>query len=512
LRGDLDNIVLMALRKEAQRRYSSVAQFSEDIARYLASRPVTARRDTPTYRTKKFVRRNKLAVAAGALVLLAIISGLIIAMKEASVARRQRDIARQQQAKAERIAEFLTTALSYSNPLLMASEKNRRDATINEMLDEVAPRLETELKDDPDIKASLEGTVGAAYFAQSRLTDAERYLNASLQDQLRLSGRDTVQVANTVAGLAKIAAFKGEREKAEQLLGRAFGIYRRNHLSAANTVGYLNSLDLYGGLLWTRGDYNGADQVYKEALNTAPASIDPVIIANLKNGLGLVRYGQGRLDEAAQLMREALATYRKYPKLRVGLASMINPLAQVLTWQGQYDEALRLLHESSAIALELLGENSWQYSRSLYLEAYADCLKGDYSSCRTVLDKLDLLRQRDIPDDKISKANVYDLRCMLLSRTGHSQEAEGFGRRATELYLTYQAKGGNSVTLARMHWAEALSAQRKYDQAEPILLAAYTDASEAQGREHYRTRQAGAALAALYDALGKPDLAERYRR
>ena len=61
LRGDLDNIMLMALRKEPDRRYQSVEQFSEDIRRHLESVPVIARRDTFGYRTAKFIRRNAMA-------------------------------------------------------------------------------------------------------------------------------------------------------------------------------------------------------------------------------------------------------------------------------------------------------------------------------------------------------------------------------------------------------------------------------------------------------------------
>jgi non-specific serine/threonine protein kinase/serine/threonine-protein kinase len=77
LRGDLDNIVLMALRKEPERRYQSVEQFSEDIDRHLGNRPVAARKDTVRYRAAKFIQRNKLAVAAALLILASLVAGLI---------------------------------------------------------------------------------------------------------------------------------------------------------------------------------------------------------------------------------------------------------------------------------------------------------------------------------------------------------------------------------------------------------------------------------------------------
>ena len=89
LRGDLDNIVLMALRKEPQRRYSSVEQFAEDVRRYLATLPIAARRDTPRYRASKFVSRHKAGVIAAAAVALTLVIGLVITVQQARIAQRR---------------------------------------------------------------------------------------------------------------------------------------------------------------------------------------------------------------------------------------------------------------------------------------------------------------------------------------------------------------------------------------------------------------------------------------
>jgi non-specific serine/threonine protein kinase/serine/threonine-protein kinase len=101
LRGDLDNIVLMALRKDPQRRYASAEQFAEDIRRHLDSLPVAARKDTTAYRTSKFVARHKVTVIAAAAVLVTLLAGLAITMREAQIARQQTEIARQQRAQSE---------------------------------------------------------------------------------------------------------------------------------------------------------------------------------------------------------------------------------------------------------------------------------------------------------------------------------------------------------------------------------------------------------------------------
>lgn len=93
LAGDLDNIVLMALRKEPQRRYASAEQLGEDIRRFMDRQPVIARNATAWYRTGKFVRRHRAAVAAAAVVFTLLVAAVIITAREARVANRERLLA-----------------------------------------------------------------------------------------------------------------------------------------------------------------------------------------------------------------------------------------------------------------------------------------------------------------------------------------------------------------------------------------------------------------------------------
>jgi serine/threonine protein kinase/tetratricopeptide (TPR) repeat protein len=102
LRGDLDNIVRMAMRRETARRYRSVEQFSEDIRRHLAGRPVAAQPDTLSYRSAKFLQRNRLAVSAAAVLFLTLVGGTVATTWQAHKARLHEQRARAEQARAER--------------------------------------------------------------------------------------------------------------------------------------------------------------------------------------------------------------------------------------------------------------------------------------------------------------------------------------------------------------------------------------------------------------------------
>jgi non-specific serine/threonine protein kinase/serine/threonine-protein kinase len=104
LRGDLDNIVLKALRKEPERRYRSVDQFSADIRRHLEGLPVLARKDTAAYRASKFVQRHKLGVAAAGLVALALVAGSITTAWQAHQTRLEKNLAEQRFEEVRRLA------------------------------------------------------------------------------------------------------------------------------------------------------------------------------------------------------------------------------------------------------------------------------------------------------------------------------------------------------------------------------------------------------------------------
>jgi eukaryotic-like serine/threonine-protein kinase len=506
----------MATREEADRRYASVDQLAEDVRSYLAGLPVRAQQDSFTYRAGKFVRRNRAAVAAASVVALSLVAGIAATTWQAGIARAERDRTRVALKKAERIGAFLSTALSYSDPSAAgATGNNRRDATINQMLDDVAPRVESELAGQPEARASLKSTIGSAYLAQTRTAEAERYLNDALAEQLRLYGEGHPETGRTLLALGNALNVKGDFDAAAETARRAISVFRglRGEGASYADKQLAEALLLYGDVMWTKGDYAASESAYTECLSLAslPQVNDQTFANSARSGLGFVRYAQGRLEESAALQREAVAALREAPRARWRLAPALNFLGQVLMYQGKYDEALSVLAESEAVSREQWGENSFDFARSVLVQAYALCFRGDYDRARVTLDRAAGLVARNFPDDKVTEANLHDVRGMILTRTGRAREGEAETRRATQMYQSVLVKGANGITLSRLHWAESLSAQRRYGEAELILLDAYRDASEVQGAGHLRTRQAAGELVRLYEAWGRPDLAAQYR-
>jgi tetratricopeptide (TPR) repeat protein len=164
--GDLDNIVLMAMRKEPDRRYSSVDRLAEDLRRFLEGRPVLARQDSLRYRAGKFLRRRRVELAAAALVFASLLGGMLLAVSEwrqAETARRaaesQREMALRERAIAEqaRQSEAAQRHIADEQRDTAVREGGRAEQRLTEMLD----LANTTLFDVHDAITSLPGSMDA---------------------------------------------------------------------------------------------------------------------------------------------------------------------------------------------------------------------------------------------------------------------------------------------------------------------------------------------------------------
>src|SRR5688500_3990721 len=184
LRGDLDNILMLALRKEPPRRYASVEAFSDDIRRYLEGLPVKARQPTAAYRTGKFLRRHVAGVAASA-VFVGLLIGFAAAMavqsarvtRERDLAEQERAAAQQERETAQRVSAFLVDLFRVSDP----SRSRGETITAREVLDRGTTKIATELKDEPEVRATLMSTMGTVYSNLGLYDKALSLLEEALQ-------------------------------------------------------------------------------------------------------------------------------------------------------------------------------------------------------------------------------------------------------------------------------------------------------------------------------------------
>lgn len=284
LRGDLDNIVLTALRKDPQRRYSSVEQFSEDLQRHLSGLPVLARPSTLGYQVGKFVQRNRSAVAFATLALVALLAGLSIAVWQAVVARQERARAEQRFEEVRKLANTLVSGWDKDIPASLVSNQVRgRIADISiQYLDNLAQET-----NDPTLLKELGRayvSVGHEYSyqfiheekARSSLGKAE-----AIARRLITNAPDDVEAKRLLAEtLEQYDGSFGERDRTDSLRRRLEIVKLHEGIIAANADDLQTSFDLansyarYGLVLKRVGRFEEAQEFYREATETRKRRIE----------------------------------------------------------------------------------------------------------------------------------------------------------------------------------------------------------------------------------------------
>ena len=294
LRGDLDTIILKALRKEPERRYPSAAQFAEDLTRHMQGLPVTARPDTTGYRLRKFISRNRLAVASGAVVSIALVAGLIVSLTQTRIANSQRE-------RADVVNAFLQEMLASPDPYVDGPE-----VRVAEVLERAGALLPTRFSGRPDLEAALQKALGTSYLELGMFDEAETHLTRSL---VLVTDRDAR--ADAQAALADLKKRLGDLNAADSLFSLALQAdlrrYGRTHPRTAKRLASL------GALRWEQGDYDAAEPLMRDALvimeaNAGPDSLD---VAALYGQLGVLLSDQGKMEEAENYTRRALELLRR---------------------------------------------------------------------------------------------------------------------------------------------------------------------------------------------------------
>jgi serine/threonine protein kinase len=518
LKGDLDNIVLKAMRKEPQRRYTSVEQFSEDIRRHLKGRPVTARKDTFSYRAVKFVNRNKVAVTAAALVVLAVITGLIVALWQAENARKQRDLAQHERLKAERINTFLQRMLSFSNQSITSvwPVAQRRDVTVNDMLDQITPRVEAELADQPDVRAQVQRTIGSAYASQGRYDLAERSLRDALSVQTQLYGEDNPEVADTMSELGVLYLRQVKYEEASSLLEKAVAAYRKQQ--QANSSGYSAArfalaLDYLGITKFYQVGPYVAKPLLLEALqvsSTAKLQGDELRVLTFnKSDTGAVMVQAGELEKGEALLHEALAEYRQTsgpPQWEQG--STLTNLGGAAMIRRQFDNAEKFLQEGEQIYRETLGDKSFYLAANLNRQAAVLSEKNDLKAAEAKAHEALAVARDFAPEHRVLWAGPMTTLGKILIKSGRTSEGEDYLRQALATYDQQTMKNYFYIANLKIDLSQFLLAQNRQAEAEQIAVEAREDVLRNLGAGNPLMKSVTRNLMTIYEKEGKRDLAE----
>lgn len=548
LKGDLDTIILAALRKEPERRYQSIDAFAQDLGRFLKHEPVSARPDSRLYRMHRFARRHIIGVLSVLTIVVLLVAGVAGTVWQARLASAQ---AR----RAEAAQTFLASVFRVSSP----NESKGRTITAREVLELGVRRVDAELAAAPDVQADMLTLLGRIYTQLGLFSDARPLLDRAVAAQERTQGRNHLRVAEALEALGALKTRQGQYREAERTLRAALSMFAsRPGQADSNVIAVLNQL---ADVHMQTSEFELAEEEAQKALTIARGlhdTSDPVVAESLSL-LALAHRARGRLEQGAAMDREALALRREHfgtdhPDVVLNLASValaefdlgnyeaaerlyrealdastktLGPehpdtlqrgteLATVIGQRGRFQEAVDMLQARLAVRRRVLGDSHPNLVPHLNALA-ANLRRLDRLEEATPLYREALaITERQLGPDHLEAAkNLNDLGGLLIE-TGAPSEAEPLLRRCLSILEKRLGPDHSYVGRASTSLGQSLFALGQWQEAEDVLRRALVinratlpeghsltaDAAFGLGRALLRTpRTTGEAEPLLHEAL-----------
>lgn len=514
--SDVETIVIKALEKEKERRYSSAADLADDIRRFLRDEPIAARPPSAAYQVRKYARRHK-AIVAGVLACLAVLVAGVAATAwqavratraERTAEARARE-AEVERAKAEAVTSFLTQTLGSVDP----ARAQGREVTVREALDAAAEKIDAgTMAKQPEVEAAVRNEIGSTYGSLGLYEPAERQLrtaialesrigaparvradsHARLVDVLYGAGKSAAaipvaeealrlrrealgpmhaDVASSLDDLGAVIVATGDTARAEPLMRESLAIQRK--VLPPDDPRLAVGLNNLAFLVWRKGNPQDAEAMFREALaidRKAFGNLHPEVLTRLLN-IAVVMRDEQRSAEAEPLAREGVEGRRKIlgPEHRE-LAEGMDVLAGVLEDQGRYGEAEKVLREALTVADRKDRELTLTTARLQHNLGWLLWKQGKYAEAEPLLRAgAANLPKTYSPTHRFARLAVANLARDLTSR-GDPRAGESAARDALALYR--KAPADQAVATALVALGEALIAQRRHDEAAPLLREA----------------------------------------
>ena len=426
LRGDLDWIVMKAIAEERELRYDSVAELAADLDRYLKDEPIEARPPSFRYRAGKMIRRHRAAVAAAAIVLLALVLGIVGTSVGMLRAAREAEAARQ-------VSAFLTRIFEVSDP----GEARGNSVTARELLDQGARRIRSELKDQPLVQARLMRTMGGVYENLGLYKQAEPLERAALEVRRKTLGDDSPEVGRSLDALGAVYNKQGHYREAEGLQRKAVAVLEKTvGPGSPDLAEALMQLGLTCFLLDKRTE---AETLYRRALAIREAALgpnSPDVAANLAH-LGYLLSNEQRYKEAEVYLARAL----KIRESTLGedhflVAVSLDLLADAYSLEGRYAEAEPLYLRSLKIKQKVLAPDHPNVAESYFALGRIYVAEDRNDKAEASLRSGIEIDEKTLGPNHVNLSRGLQPLGMLLANEGKWQDAEVVFRRLVHVYET----------------------------------------------------------------------------
>ena len=370
LAGDLDAILLKALRKQPDQRYATPRQLADDIERHLEHRPVAARGDALGYIARRFFARYRLPFAVAATVLVVVIGLVTFYTAQLTI---ERDRARTEARRAEEVAAFLSELFEIATP----EQSRGAEVTAREMLDRGAARIGSELAGEPLVQAQMMRVIGSAYGSLGLYDAATEMLERALATGEGIGDADDGVLGDALQALGTVLVAQARYPEARAVLERALVL--RGTRAASDPGALAATHRAMSEVEFSVADFEAAASHLDQA-ESAIRTVDPLDEAGLADILlarGTLRKRLGEYDAAIEIEREAieLRTRASGPDHPATLEAR-DALADALNDAGRMDEARDVLSDLLDIRRRVLPAGHPDIARSLTNLASSFKLQG----------------------------------------------------------------------------------------------------------------------------------------
>ncbi len=509
LKGELDWIIMKAIDKDRGRRYETANAFAADIGRFLESEPVLAAAPSAAYKFRKFARRNKAVLGVAAAMIALLLGGIVATSWQAVRATAERDRAEEAREEAEGISAFLTGMFESARP---GEEKGGRDVKVADVLDDAVKKLETELLDQPALRAKLQGAIGETYEALGLSREAIPLHEQALEFHRKHSGLEHPKTLHEMGALASSYHDAGRWEEAlkmlEELWERRGMITDLEHQDTLDTVIHLAmNYDSAG-----RGKeaVKMREELYERRRKVSGPEHPETLGA--MNQLALSYHGAGRWEEALNMREEVL-------KLSLKVLGTEHPetltakhnLATSYRDTGREEEAIKTLEEVLKLSLKVSGPEhpdtvSLMHNLALF---YHDAGRGG-DAIKTQEEVLKLRLRVSGPEHPATLTATNNL-AIAYHNSGRREEALEMREEVLKLRLKVNGSEHPNTLKAMGNLAESYHNAGRREEALKLREKVWQLSPEVIGPEHPDTLAAMHLLASYYHDAGRKEEALKMR-
>lgn len=455
LAGDLDMIVLMAMRKEPERRYGSVDQLDDDIRRHLEGLPVMARPDTVRYRTAKFVRRNPAPVAAAAFIVVLLAAFGAAMSVQLGRTSAERDRANVEAETARSTAEFLEGLFRVSDP----SEARGQSVTAREILERGAQRVEKDLAEQPLVQARLLRSIGGVYANLGLYGDARPILERAVEIHRTTPGAEEAEVAASLDRLANLYRRTGDTRESLALAEEALAI--RERVFGADHINVASSLNNVALLRTRVGDLDGATALLARAIAIRERELgaEHPDLATPLFSLANIHMATNDFGAARPLFERTLRLWEaslgpEHPQVAAAFSS----LSQIASEEDRHAAADSLARLALAIRTKAYGTEHDIVGGDLSNLALVRLRAGDARGALEPAERAVAIIERALGAAHVTTANAHLTLAEALAAAGEHDRAAASYERVIAILDTEANRGDESLKKALREYAEMLRA------------------------------------------------------